>query len=40
MNSPTAPPNPRTYPRTSPPAYRRRIQTLKINLRNYAYEGL
>ena len=39
MNSPTSPPNPRTYPGVSLAAYRRRTQTLKINLRNYAYEG-
>lgn len=42
MNSPllTAPaPNPRSYPTPSVTSYRRRVQVLKINLRNYAYEG-
>jgi len=44
MNSPVSP-NPPGYPETAQysglPAsyYRRRIQTLRINLRNYAYEG-
>jgi type IV pilus assembly PilW-like protein len=37
MNSPTAPGNPREYPGYA--RYRRRLQTLRINLRNYAYEG-
>jgi len=37
MNSPTTSPNPRTYPGYA--RYRRRLQTLRINLRNYAYEG-
>ena len=39
LNSPTGSPNPRTGSGTLPATYRRRIQTLKINLRNYAYEG-
>ena len=39
MNSPTSSPNPRQYPGLAPATFRRRIQTLKINLRNYAYEG-
>ena len=37
MNSPTAAGNPREYPGYA--RYRRRLQTLRINLRNYAYEG-
>ena len=37
MNSPTTGVNPRTYPGFA--RYRRRLQTLRINLRNYAYEG-
>jgi hypothetical protein len=37
MNSPTAAGNPREYPGFA--RYRRRLQTLRINLRNYAYEG-
>jgi hypothetical protein len=37
MNSPTTGVNPRTYPGFA--QYRRRLQTLRINLRNYAYEG-
>jgi prepilin-type N-terminal cleavage/methylation domain-containing protein len=37
MNSPTGPGNPREYPGFA--RYRRRLQTLRINLRNYAYEG-
>jgi hypothetical protein len=37
MNSPTAAGNPREYPGYA--QYRRRLQTLRINLRNYAYEG-
>lgn len=37
MNSPTDPGNPREYPGFA--RYRRRLQTLRINLRNYAYEG-
>ena len=37
MNSPTTGTNPRTYPGYA--RYRRRLQTLRINLRNYAYEG-
>ena len=43
MNSPVTlvPPYPDTaqYPGTQVTTYRRRVQTLKINLRNYAYEG-
>jgi hypothetical protein len=39
MNSPVGNPGPRTYPGLAPARFRRRIQTLKINLRNYAYEG-
>ena len=39
MNSPTSSPNPRDYPTLSVKNFRRRTQTLKINLRNYAYEG-
>ncbi|HKF44126.1 MAG TPA: PilW family protein [Thermoanaerobaculia bacterium] len=39
MNSPTSSPNPREYPSLSVKSFRRRTQTLKINLRNYAYEG-
>jgi hypothetical protein len=37
MNSPIIGVNPRTYPGYA--RYRRRLQTLRINLRNYAYEG-
>jgi hypothetical protein len=37
MNSPTTGATPRTYPGFA--RYRRRLQTLRINLRNYAYEG-
>jgi hypothetical protein len=37
MNSPTTGTTPRTYPGFA--RYRRRLQTLRINLRNYAYEG-
>ncbi len=44
MNSPVtiAPPYPDTaqYPAPGVKTFRRRVQTLKINLRNYAYEGL
>jgi prepilin-type N-terminal cleavage/methylation domain-containing protein len=39
MNSPTSSPNPREYPSLTVKSFRRRTQTLKINLRNYAYEG-
>lgn len=43
MNSPVtiAPPHPDTaqYPGIGVTTFRRRLQTLKINLRNYAYEG-
>jgi hypothetical protein len=42
MNSPllTAPaPNPRSYTGLPVTSFRRRVQTLKINMRNYAYEG-
>jgi type II secretory pathway pseudopilin PulG len=37
MNSPAS--GPRDYPGLTVTSFRRRIQTLKINLRNYAYEG-
>jgi hypothetical protein len=40
MNSPTSSPNPRDYPTLSVKNFRRRTQTLKINLRNYAFEGV
>ena len=40
MNSPTTDPNPRTYASLSVTNFRRRTQTLKINLRNYAFEGV
>ena len=44
MNSPVtvAPPHPDTaqYPGVPNPSFRRRVQTLKINLRNYAFQGL
>jgi hypothetical protein len=39
MNSPADPPGPRDYPGLSPAKFRRRIQTLKVNLRNYSYQG-
>ena len=40
MNSPVSiSPNPRTYSGPGVTRYRRRVQMLKINLRNYAYEG-
>ena len=44
MNSPVSPDPPgypitAQYPGLSAPHYRRRVQTLRINLRNYAYEG-
>ncbi len=42
MNSPAVSGVPLTaqYPSIADPYYRRRVQTLRINLRNYAYEGL
>jgi hypothetical protein len=37
MNSPLV--GPRSYPASTVTTFRRRVQTLKINLRNYAFEG-
>jgi hypothetical protein len=37
MTSPAS--GPRDYPGLTVTSFRRRIQALKINLRNYAYEG-
>ena len=44
MNSPVtvAPPHPDTaqYPGVPNPSFRRRVQILKVNLRNYSFQGL